>query len=771
MRRGALINRSHRQQALVKSILRPRPLARRLTRHQQLPQALGLPVISILPVSQALPVSPALADTLPASLIERDFRPALSMQQEDAVDTRIEALPATMQTYQESIPAQPAPALAAQLETLVRQGQVAAIQPEHSVSETEIVVVSEAGDVQVESAGVSAAHQTRHETGLETEILARREDIREPELESGQESHSERQEDVRSPISQSAAELEAVQPLAEDMHASTDTVVRQAARLAAYEAVQARPVEDAKSPIETVRPRRPRRNSEELPAQTGQRAPSTLATKKETREPQRHAQAARAQWQSEAQTASGDGINADDLFVPTNTDRSPQVWLARLMGKRVPAQEEAGTGMETAPEQDVAVTNRGSEAPLYRESANVQPREKLSNVQPQQESVRETLYVRPEENGGRAQGIAPTASPSETDVQGQGKQQIERPSALRTVPGVANMPTTAQGARTVQAIAGAPEMPQAARTVQPRQSEQLSSQTRRFLRPLMGIDPASVQIHRDAQSTRLADAYHADAVTMGDTIELPRGNASDTPETLGLLAHELTHVARQRNPGFVPPILRTTDQASARTQTPAQDLAWADEETLALQVERQVWQVTGPGASYRVGPPLAGSLGEVGGPVMAGGLGGQIISPAQHAVSPLPSAPLAPSELTETRRAANDPWNGLPAPWEPLPGWLTTPQIATGQGVSSSPAPVQMPAPTISPASEMTSNGGNQQASGYADIAVQRAERGRTIGEEAIPAAPVSQEMRAPEPDLDELARQVYSILRNRLEVERRRHR
>jgi hypothetical protein len=750
MRRGALINRSHRQQALVNSILGRQPLVIRLTRHQQLPQALGL---LGLPVSQAVPVSQALTDTMPAlPAAVQNFRSA-----QDAADAKVEALPVTTQI--------------------------------------------------VESVDVSAA-QTGRGAVPEVETPVEREDIRELEIEAAPESLVEQREDVQPPISQNATELDVVQPLAGGMHGSTNTVARQdeqAARqvesLATDEAVQARPEEDAKQPIETVRPRRPRRSIEELPAQMGHSSPpTTQTTKKGPERPQRHVQPAKAQRQPEAKTTSDDGINADDLFLPTNTDRSPQAWLARLMGKSVPAQEETVADMQAATGQDLPPENGRSEAPVDK---------KLANVQPYQEAAGTMPFTRPPSPSQRAQGIAPTASPSKTDAQGQGQQQSQARSApltrvdtaesiahvsevqvpnrsqvarrripqqreethrlegqgqqrvegtnpLRTVPGVASVSTTAQAARTVQA----------------RQPEQLSSRTRRFLRPLVGIDPASVQVHRDAQAARLTNAYHADAMTMGDAIELPPGNASETPGTLGLLAHELTHVARQRNPGFVPPILQTTNQAQGRAQVPAQNLATADEETLALQVERQVRRAAGLGAAYIVGPPLAGGLGGGVVDMSAGGLGGlesATTLPAQDATSSLPSVPLASSEPIETRRVANDPWNGLPAPWEPLPGWLTMPSTPAEQSASSFPAP--MPAPTVSPTSGMASNGSNHQANGHAEVAVQRAGRERSIGEDAIAPAPMLQEVRAPEPDLDELARQVYSILRNRLEVERRRHR
>src|SRR5205814_4871925 len=63
--------------------------------------------------------------------------------------------------------------------------------------------------------------------------------------------------------------------------------------------------------------------------------------------------------------------------------------------------------------------------------------------------------------------------------------------------------------------------------------------TRRFLEPLVGIDPASVNVYQaphGAPATR-----GADAVTLGEDVVLAAGQAGSSPDALGLLAHELTH--------------------------------------------------------------------------------------------------------------------------------------------------------------------------------------------------------------------------------------
>src|SRR2546430_15639826 len=65
-------------------------------------------------------------------------------------------------------------------------------------------------------------------------------------------------------------------------------------------------------------------------------------------------------------------------------------------------------------------------------------------------------------------------------------------------------------------------------------STPLSQRARRFLQPLVGIDPASVHVHRDAIAEHLADVYQADAITVGDDVAIAAGHPDDTPETLGL---------------------------------------------------------------------------------------------------------------------------------------------------------------------------------------------------------------------------------------------
>lgn len=92
-----------------------------------------------------------------------------------------------------------------------------------------------------------------------------------------------------------------------------------------------------------------------------------------------------------------------------------------------------------------------------------------------------------------------------------------------------------------------------------------------------------------------------------------------------------------------------------------------------------------------------------------------------------------------------DRWGDLPAPWEPLPAWLSA---ATPEPAAQASLPAETPLPVV-----------------------QRAAATESAGRPAsAPEAPAGSPSSAqPEADLDALARQVYGILRQRLLTEQRR--
>lgn len=249
----------------------------------------------------------------------------------------------------------------------------------------------------------------------------------------------------------------------------------------------------------------------------------------------------------------------------------------------------------------------------------------------------------------------------------------------------------------------------------------LADSARRFLEPLLGFDPSEFAVHRDPTADRIAWAYRADGVNIGEAVFLAAGQQDGDPRTLGLLAHELTHAARRREPRFVPVVLRASG-FQARPE---------DEEGVAQEVEREVRDLA---RQLRRDPAPAPSL-------------------------VLPPVPLSPAPAPRPRTAEEQAiFGNLPAPWEPLPSWLES---------SRSPAPAE---PAVFPDSSLTPSGEG--------LSVQTALQGRPSAPEVSPQGPLPQRppqnhspTPAPQPpaDLDALAQQVYRILKRRLAAERRR--
>lgn len=253
----------------------------------------------------------------------------------------------------------------------------------------------------------------------------------------------------------------------------------------------------------------------------------------------------------------------------------------------------------------------------------------------------------------------------------------------------------------------------------------LADSARRFLEPLLGFDPSEFPVYRDASADRIASTHRADGVNVGEAVFLAAGQQDDDPRTLGLLAHELTHAARRREPRFVPALLRASwPQASPE-----------DEERVAQEVEREVRYLArqrqhDPAPAPPPKPP----------------------SPAAPS-APAPSSPLpAPRPRTAEEQAI---FGNLPAPWEPLPGWLEA---------SRSPGSAALLGSSPAPSGE--------------GLGVQTAPQGRPSAPELSPQGPLPQRppqnhsptpAPQPPPDLDALAQQVYRILKRRLAAERRR--
>ena len=383
------------------------------------------------------------------------------------------------------------------------------------------------------------------------------------------------------------------------------------------------------------------------------------------------------------QTAVTPPRASDALFPPTDADRSPATWLARLQH----ANEPTSPARPAPP--DIPL-NPGNEPPTS------------------------TPVQRPGARGSR-KGAARTQAST----------------------------TSAPHEHTTSTITTSPE--QSHQSQSEEQPAQLPDSSRTLLHTLTGVDPANVRVYRGPVAERATSAQHADALTDGGAIALGGGHATDTPETLGLLAHELTHVAQRRIPRFVPPVAQrplSQHRNYAGTVAPMQEDAQpaaspADEETQAIQVEARVTRVARAKAtpSHAIQPAL----------------------PAESAAATAPARQMPSRPDMRTRPV----WGSLPAPWEPLPEWMATP------AESPASAPQTAPQPTLQPQPASSAPG---RAPSADTPGTQRAEHGRSLPadvEESSPAhiqAPV-----APEPDLDLLAQQVHAILKRRLAAERRR--
>jgi hypothetical protein len=155
-----------------------------------------------------------------------------------------------------------------------------------------------------------------------------------------------------------------------------------------------------------------------------------------------------------------------------------------------------------------------------------------------------------------------------------------------------------------------------------------------------------------------------------------------------------------------------------------------DEEALARRVERRVMRAAQAAEQRAVSS-----------------------QPADEAIAPLSPPP-------SSARAQD--WGGLPAPWEPLPSWMSA---------SSETEPLELrPTGTdltdISPVPSAPIGGPTAP--------LHRAEHGRQLGDDTpaaalSPTVPAAERAEQVQPDLDALARQVYAILKRRLAEERRR--
>ena len=434
--------------------------------------------------------------------------------------------------------------------------------------------------------------------------------------------------------------------------------------------------------------------------------------------------------------AGGEAASAprasDALFAPDRPRRTAAEWLAAL-------RESAAREAEAGATRDAA----GGQAPHAARTA--------------------ARVVRQSSAGASAAGVparGPSVAPARALPPGARSAGTSGPVATRApggavpvVPGAAptgaRQPPTpdvahADLAPAARATPALPARVAGARSAAPpaRPPAPVAPSTRRLLTPLVGIDPASVRVHRGARADALADAYSADAVTGGEDVVIASRHAEGSPEGLGVLAHELTHVARRRAPAFVPPIAR---EPSPR----APDRDASGEERVALDVESRVRHAARSAPAARGAPPR----------------------PTAPVEQPVTVAPDEASRAADAPERDAGRWGSLPAPWEPLPASL----LAHG-GAEAVPHPAP-PAPRGQASGQASGqgNGMGPAAPSAGGNGVQAAARSRTVDDRSAspPAGAATSRGVGGQgeggPDVDALARQVYDSLKRRLAAERRR--
>jgi hypothetical protein len=277
--------------------------------------------------------------------------------------------------------------------------------------------------------------------------------------------------------------------------------------------------------------------------------------------------------------------------------------------------------------------------------------------------------------------------------------------------------------------------------------------TRRFIRPLVGVDPADVRIHRGRTDPLTVGTESADALTVGDEVVVAASHDERTAAGRGLLAHEITHVARRHYSRFVPPVARLGARAGlggegGNSSSSAAAHAHEDDEAIALRVESRV-----RAAAERPAVPTAASPGPEVTPLARYDVGRDV----ESSTEPVGNVP-APLEPASKPHGGNPPWGTLPAPWEPVAHGLPQPPGVLPDALQGSRA-----------VSEAGSLGMAATGAGK-DIAVAAAAHQRRVDAPPAPAVrDPTDRAGLPEPDLDALARRVYDVIRRRLAAEQRR--
>lgn len=472
-------------------------------------------------------------------------------------------------------------------------------------------------------------------------------------------------------------------------------------------------------------------------------------------------------------------------------DRSPQSWYERLVAQarsEIQAREQSERPVPPTPaRRPPQVPAETSQRTPFARPALGLPRVPVSPTQ----SVRPAAPVSPVIRSrplpsSRTPAAADAASEKTGDVDGPDvvtgneSDQVEAMGNVSTAStvepvSITDITSSEQVEMVAEPVVEAEETGgSTASPALPDEPVQWPESSRRFLTPRLGIDPRTVPLHRGAETDRLLTRLDADAATDGQSVLIQSALQPDSPEALGTLAHELTHITRVREPGFVPPMARSAAVPEQRLNAAQVDHG-VPEEGIALNVEGEIRaaarrfvagqtltlqtqsvDATAPARPRQQRPPTT----------LAG---------FERAESP--TSPGSPDSVSTIDPAeVPDEWGTLPKPWQPLPSWLAEPAIEEPEYRSQQGNAGSNQTPSTSDLWVAPANGtGNWTTNGLSGSAMARADTGREIAETTamVQPEPVAQPLegseRTPEPDLDALARQVYAVLRRRLATERRR--
>lgn len=405
-----------------------------------------------------------------------------------------------------------------------------------------------------------------------------------------------------------------------------------------------------------------------------------------------------------------------DAAAQASFNQSVQPSLERADGSRA----EADVEIEGAAADGTRVHTAKNEPRSQEHSGNVSPRQTVDRAQATADFGQpETAPLRAP---GRREGADELFSPRSSELTPQDwAARLAAATATNRAPAETQQSAQPAPSASLSRSAVAPRTQNERPATQP--TAPLSGRARRFLKPLMGFDPGAVPVYRNETAQKASESVNADAVTIGGAVFMGANAKDDSPEALGLAAHELTHVARQASPRFVPPV--AMPRADSNAQQVAVFAPPSDEEGLALNVESRVRRA----------------------------------ARAQQTADESVDVPTFPKQADEDEPGAGHTasaqlWSGVPAPWEPLPDWLAASPAAGAAALTIGFGPASAPV-------EHADGPLMHRAAAGRDVEESTAEAGATP-----PAAPPHG---APAPDLDALSYRVYAILKRRLAAERRR--